>query len=94
MAASPQEPTIENQYATTMNSKDGGLKVTYTSEPEAIPIGPIISWKLKVVTAAGEPVKDAERSRSHDLDVPGAERRANVLCLRLPSAIYQRLCQR
>ena len=58
--ASPQEPTVENQYATTMSSKDGGFKVTYTSEPEAIPIGPIISLKLKVLTAAGEPVKDAE----------------------------------
>jgi hypothetical protein len=43
-----------------MNSKGGLFKVTYTSEPEAIPVGQIVSWKLKVVTASGDPVKDAE----------------------------------
>lgn len=58
--ASPGEPTVENQYATTMHSKQGSFKVTYTCEPEAIPIGPMISWKLQVMTAAGEPVQDAQ----------------------------------
>lgn len=60
MDSSPQKPTDSAAYATTMMSKNGGLKVTYTSDPETIPIAHLISWKLQVMTAAGEPVKDAE----------------------------------
>jgi hypothetical protein len=43
-----------------MPSKAGIFKVTYTSAPEAVPVGNIHSWKLKVETADGKPVKDAE----------------------------------
>jgi len=48
--------------AMDMASKEGIFKVSYTSEPEAIPIGQMISWKLLVLTADGEPVVDAKIS--------------------------------
>lgn len=56
---SPQKPTDQSAYAQTMMSKQGGFKVTYNSEPEVMPIGQIISWKLKVQTSDGKPVTDA-----------------------------------
>ncbi len=46
--------------AMDMASKEGIFKVNYTSEPEAIPIGQMISWKLHILTADGEPVTDAK----------------------------------
>lgn len=47
-----------------MMSKTGAFKVSYTSE--AITANKIMSWQLKVETADGKPVKDA------DIKVEGA----------------------
>jgi hypothetical protein len=71
MDASSQKPTDAVAYSRTMNSKDGGFKVTYTSDPAGVPIGPIISWQLQVLTAAGEPVKDAEITVTGDMPEHG-----------------------
>jgi len=54
------KPTSDADYPKTMKSKDGSFKVTYASDPEVIPVNNIISWKLKVETVDGQPVKDAE----------------------------------
>lgn len=59
-AGAKVKPTADADYATTMMSRDGGFKVTYTSDPETIPVNKIISWKLRVETAEGQAVKDAE----------------------------------
>lgn len=60
-AASAQvKPTADAAYAKTMVSKAGTFKVTYTSDPEAVPVDKLHSWKLKVETADGKPVKDAK----------------------------------
>ena len=65
------KPTSDADYAKTMKSKDGGFKATYTSDPEAIPVNKIISWKLKVETADGQAVKDAEITVSGDMPEHG-----------------------
>ena len=54
-----------------MKSKDGGLKATYTSDPAAVPVNMMISWKLKVETADGQAVKDAEIAVSGDMPEHG-----------------------
>jgi hypothetical protein len=60
-AASAQEkPTSEADYAKTRVSKTGAFKASYTSDPEAVPVNKLHSWKLKVEAADGTPVKDAE----------------------------------
>jgi hypothetical protein len=71
MDASSQKPTDAGAYSRTMNSKDGGFKVTYTSDPAGVPIGSLISWQLQVLTAAGEPVKDAEITVAGDMPEHG-----------------------
>jgi hypothetical protein len=65
------KPTSDADYAKTMKSKDGGFKATYTSDPEAIPVNKIISWKLTVETADGQPVKDAEITVNGDMPEHG-----------------------
>jgi len=64
VSASPksaqERPAAESAYSKTMVSKEGTFKVTYTSDPEAVPVNKLHSWKLKVETADGTPVKDAE----------------------------------
>jgi hypothetical protein len=65
------KPTADADYAKTMKSKDGGFKATYISDPEAIPVNKIISWKLKVETADGQPVKDAEIAVNGDMPEHG-----------------------
>lgn len=59
-ATAQVKPTADAAYSTTMVSKAGAFKVTYTSDPEAVPVDKLHSWKLKVETADGKPVKDAE----------------------------------
>ena len=54
------KPTDVAAYSKTMVSKEGLFKVTYTSNPEAVPVHKLHSWKLKVETVDGKPVKDAE----------------------------------
>ncbi len=71
MDASSQKPTDAGAYSRTMNSKDGGFKVTYTSDPAGVPIGSLVSWQLQVLTAAGEPVKDAEITVAGDMPEHG-----------------------
>ncbi|MBI5074361.1 MAG: FixH family protein [Nitrospirae bacterium] len=51
-----------------MKSKDGLFKATYTGE---IPVNKIISWKLKVETAEGQAVKDAEITVSGEMPEHG-----------------------
>jgi YtkA-like len=60
-AASAQEkPTADADYAKTRVSKAGTFKAAYTSDPRAVPVNMLHSWKLKVETDDGKPVKDAE----------------------------------
>ena len=59
-ASAQKKPTADADYATTRVSKAGTFKAKYTSDPEAIPVNVLHSWKLKVETADGKPVKDAE----------------------------------
>jgi hypothetical protein len=65
------KPTSDADYAKTMKSKDGSFKATYTSDPDTIPVNKIISWKLKVETADGQAVKDAEISVNGDMPEHG-----------------------
>ena len=65
------KPTSDADYAKTMKSKDGGFKAAYTSDLDAIPVNKIISWKLKVETADGQAVKDADISVSGDMPEHG-----------------------
>jgi len=57
---SAQKPASDADYAKSMKSKAGTFAVSYTSDPEAIAPNKLMSWKLKVETADGQPVKDAE----------------------------------
>ncbi len=65
------KPTSDADYAKTMTSKAGIFKASYTSDPDAIPVNQMISWKLKVETADGQAVKDAEISVSGDMPEHG-----------------------
>jgi len=65
------KPISDADYAKTMQSKDGSFKATYTSDPDTIPVNKIISWKLKVETADGQAVKDAEISVNGDMPEHG-----------------------
>ncbi len=56
----PVKPTSEAAYANTMVSKAGTFKVTYTSDLQPVPVNKLQSWKLKVETADGKPVKNAK----------------------------------
>ena len=55
-------PTADADYAKTMTSKTGSFKATYASDAESIAANKIMSWKLKIETADGNSVKDAEIS--------------------------------
>lgn len=70
-AKTPQKPTDESSYAQTMMSKQGNFKVTYTSEPAVMPIGQIISWKLKVQAPDGKPITDAAITVDGDMPEHG-----------------------
>jgi YtkA-like len=70
-AAVKTKPTSDADYAKTMKSKDGGFKAAYTSDPEAIPVNKMISWKLKVETADGQAVTDAEIEVNGDMPEHG-----------------------
>jgi hypothetical protein len=60
-AASAQEkPTADADYAKTRVSKTEIFKASYTSDPEVVPVSKLHSWKVKVETADGKPVNDAE----------------------------------
>ncbi|MBI5445638.1 MAG: FixH family protein [Deltaproteobacteria bacterium] len=61
-ASGKEKPTAEAGFGKTMVSKGGGFKVGYTSDPEAVPVNKLHSWKLKVETPDGGPVKDASIS--------------------------------
>ena len=54
------KPTTDAAYSKTMVSKAGTFKVTYASDPDVVPVGKLHSWKIKVETADGKPVTDAE----------------------------------
>ena len=69
--ASVQKPTSDAEYAKTMKSKGGDFTAAYTSDPDAIPVNKIISWKLKVETADGQAVKDAEIAVNGDMPEHG-----------------------
>ncbi len=58
--SSAQKPTSDADYAKSMKSKAGTFTASYTSDPEAIAPNKLMSWKLKVETADGQPIKDAE----------------------------------
>lgn len=70
-AASAQKPSSESDYARVMMSRAGAFKASYTSDPEAITINSMISWKLKVETADGQPVRDAEITVNGDMPEHG-----------------------
>ena len=70
-AAVKTMPTSDADYARTMKSKDGGFKATYSSDAEAIPVNKMLSWKLKVETADGQAVKDAEITVNGDMPEHG-----------------------
>jgi hypothetical protein len=70
-AAMKTKPTADADYAKTMKSKDGGFKATYASDPEAIPVNKMISWKLRVETVDGQAVKDAEITVNGDMPEHG-----------------------
>jgi hypothetical protein len=59
-ASGAEKPASEADYAKAMVSKGGAFKVGYTSDPEAVPVNVLHSWKLKVETPDGTPIKDAE----------------------------------
>jgi hypothetical protein len=62
-AASTQEkPTDAAAYSKTVVSEKGIFKVTYTSYPEVVPVHKLHTWRLKVETVDGKPVKDAKIS--------------------------------
>jgi len=69
--AAKTKPNADADYAKTMKSKDGGFKATYSSDPEAIPVNKMLSWKLKVETADGQVVKDAEITVTGDMPEHG-----------------------
>ena len=54
-----------------MKSKAGTFNASYTSDPEAIAANKLTSWKLKVETADGKPVKDAEITVAGDMPEHG-----------------------
>lgn len=60
VAKANDKPSSEKDYATAGTSKASLYKVSYTSEPAAVPVNTIHSWKLKVETAEGQPVKNAK----------------------------------
>jgi hypothetical protein len=66
-----KKPTSDSDYAATMKSKDGLYQVTYSSDAPAMPANKLISWTLKVETAAGQPVKDAEITVNGDMPEHG-----------------------
>jgi hypothetical protein len=59
-AIAQEKPTADADYAKTRVSKAGTFKAAYTSEPEAVPVNMLHSWKLTVETNDSKPVKDAE----------------------------------
>jgi len=65
------KPSSDADYAKTMMSKGGGFKATYSSDPEAVPVNKMMSWKLKVESADGQAVRDAEISVSGDMPEHG-----------------------
>lgn len=70
-AADKTRPTADAAYAKTMKSNASLFRATYSSDPEAIPLNKMISWKLKVETAEGQPVKDAEIAVTGDMPEHG-----------------------
>jgi len=54
-----------------MKSKAGTFNASYTSEPEAIAANKLMSWKLKVETADGKAVTDAEITIAGDMPEHG-----------------------
>jgi hypothetical protein len=66
-----KKPATEADYAKTMQSKAGTFKVEYSSDPADIPVNAMLSWKLKVQTADGQAVKDAEITVSGDMPEHG-----------------------
>ena len=54
-----------------MKSKGGNFTAAYTSDPEVIPVNKIISWRLRVESADGQAVKDAEISINGDMPEHG-----------------------
>ncbi|MBI5633550.1 MAG: FixH family protein [Nitrospirae bacterium] len=69
--AEVRKPTADADYARTKLSKGGIFKASYTSEPDAVPVNRLISWKLKVETPDGRAVKDAEITLSGDMPEHG-----------------------
>ncbi|MBI5849000.1 MAG: FixH family protein [Nitrospirae bacterium] len=69
--SSAQKPTSDADYAKSMKSKAGTFNASYTSDPEAIAPNKLIIWKLKVETADGKAVKDAEITLSGDMPEHG-----------------------
>ena len=69
--AANTRPTSEADYAKSMKSKAGTFNASYTSDPEAIAANKLITWKLKVETADGKAVKDAEITVAGDMPEHG-----------------------
>ncbi|TAN40145.1 MAG: hypothetical protein EPN25_08800 [Nitrospirae bacterium] len=65
------KPTSEADYASSRLSGAGTFKVSYVSEPAAVPVNQIHFWKLKVETAEGIAVKDAEITVEGDMPEHG-----------------------
>ncbi|MHB8883447.1 MAG: FixH family protein [Thermodesulfovibrionales bacterium] len=65
------KPTSEADYASSRLSGAGIFKVSYVSEPAVVPVNQIHSWKLKVETAEGIAVKDAEITVEGDMPEHG-----------------------
>jgi hypothetical protein len=57
--------------STVRSSAKKLFKISYSSESGPVPIGRIISWKLRVAAADGRPVKNAEISISGDMPEHG-----------------------
>ncbi len=75
-AAAQQEaaiarPVSVTDYATTMKSQNGLYIASYSSDVPEVTANRLIAWKLKVVSADGRPVNDAEIVVSGDMPEHG-----------------------
>jgi hypothetical protein len=58
--AQPVKPTSPEAYASTRPSESGVFRVSYRSNPAALPLNALHTWTLTVETAGGEPVREAD----------------------------------
>ncbi len=52
----------EKDFSKTRTSRRGDLSVSYSPEPDTIPVGKVHAWTLNIKDAQGKPLEDAEIS--------------------------------